>query len=126
MVNVTFYTRAIDEEMDEEAKKSMLKDKMLEALADRYARIILTATIDEPKSVIQLSEEYNIPMSTAYRKVNKLKRDGLIKVDGSVINNGKRYFLYKSNIKAVNIIFTLDTLKVDVIINKDMRRSAYW
>ena len=116
----------IDEEMSEEAKKSMIKDKILEALADKYAWIILTATIDEPKSVIQLSEEYNIPMSTAYRKVNKLKRDGLIKVDGSVINNGKRYFLYRSNIKAINIIFTLDTLKVDVIINKDMRRSAYW
>jgi len=55
--------------IDEEAKKSMLKDKILEALADKYARIILTATIDEPKSVIQLSEEYNIPMSTAYRKL---------------------------------------------------------
>jgi hypothetical protein len=55
-----------------------------------------------------------------------LEKDGLIKVDGSVIDNGKRYYLYKSNIKAINIIFTMNTLKVDVILNKDMKRSAYW
>ncbi len=106
--------------------ENTLTDKILKALSDKYARIILTATIDEPKSVIQLSEEYDIPISTAYRKVHRLRKDGLLKVDGSTISNGKRYFLYRSNIKAVNIIFTLDTLKVDVIVNKDMKRSAYW
>ncbi len=106
--------------------ENTLTDKILKALSDRYTRVILTATIDEPKSVIQLSEEYDIPISTAYRKVHRLRKDGLLKIDGSTISNGKRYFLYRSNIKAVNIVFTLDTLKVDVIVNKDMRRSAYW
>ncbi len=114
----------IDEKTDE--KRKILTDKILDALADRYSRIILAATINEPKSVIQLSKEYNIPVSTAYRKVHRLKKDGLIKVESSIISNGKRYFLYKSNIKAVNIMFTLDTLNVDVIINRDMGKSAYW
>ncbi len=114
--------------LNEEAEDSerLVTEKILSALADRYSRIILTATIEEPKSVIQLSEEYDIPISTAYRKIHKLRSDGLVKVSGSIISNGKRYYLYKSNIKSVNIIFTLDTLKVDVILNRDMRKSAYW
>ncbi len=101
-------------------------DKILNALADKYNRLILTSTIDEPKSALQISKEHGIPASTVYRKLHMLEKDGLIKVDGSVIDNGKRYYLYKSNIKAINIIFTMNTLKVDVILNKDMKRSAYW
>ncbi|MCS6767741.1 MAG: helix-turn-helix domain-containing protein [Candidatus Nitrosocaldus sp.] len=101
-------------------------EKVLGALADRYNRMILTSTIDEPKSALQISREHGIPASTVYRKLHVLERDGLIKVDGSVIENGKRYYLYRSNIKAINIVFTMNTLKVDVILNKDMRGSAYW
>ncbi len=117
-------------EMQEEQyavdERQQVIDKILIALADKYNRLILISTIDEPKSALQISKEHNIPVSTVYRKLHMLEKDGLIKVDGSVIENGKRYYLYKSNIKAINIIFTMNTLKVDVILNKDMRRSAYW
>ncbi|MEM2923518.1 MAG: helix-turn-helix domain-containing protein [Candidatus Nitrosocaldus sp.] len=116
--------------MQEEAyaidERQQALDKILNALADKYNRLILTSTIDEPKSALQISKEHGIPASTVYRKLHVLKKDGLIKVDGSVIDNGKRYYLYRSNIKAINIIFTMNTLKVDVTLNKDMRRSAYW
>lgn len=107
-------------------EKQQTLDKILNALGDKYNRIILISTIDEPKSALQISKEYGIPASTVYRKLHTLEKDGLVKVDGSVIENGKRYYLYKSNIKAINIIFTMNTLKVDVTLNKDMRRSAYW
>ncbi|MEO9365175.1 MULTISPECIES: ArsR/SmtB family transcription factor [Candidatus Nitrosocaldus] len=107
-------------------ERRQVVDKILNALADKYNRLILTSTIDEPKSALQISKEHGIPASTVYRKLHMLEKDGLIKVDGSVIDNGKRYYLYKSNIKAINIIFTMNTLKVDVILNKDMKRSAYW
>lgn len=113
-------------EVYEVDEKQKVVDKVLNALADRYNRIILISTIDEPKSALQISREYGIPPSTVYRKLHMLEKDGLIKVNGSVIENGKRFYLYKSNIKAVNIIFTMNTLKVDVILNKEMGRSEYW
>ncbi|MGI0061653.1 MAG: ArsR family transcriptional regulator, partial [Nitrosotalea sp.] len=45
------------------------KDTLLEVMADKYSRAILESTIEMPKSVIDLSKECGVPISTAYRRV---------------------------------------------------------
>lgn len=44
----------------------------MSALADDDCRAILIATADEPLTVSELCAECEIPMATAYRKVNRL------------------------------------------------------
>lgn len=103
------------------------KDTVLKALADEYSRTILTFVMDKPRSVIEISTECKIPMSTAYRRIHDLEESGLVQVMGSIISDdGKRYYLYRSRIKAVRTIFGVDSLQVEVIPNDEMARSAYW
>jgi len=99
----------------------------MKALADEYSRAILASIMDKPKSVVEISMECNIPMSTAYRRVHELEEAGLVQVNGSIISSdGKRYYLYRSRIKAVRTIFGVDSLNVEIIPNEEMGRSAYW
>ncbi|MFQ5941665.1 MAG: ArsR/SmtB family transcription factor [Nitrososphaerales archaeon] len=103
------------------------KDTVLKALADEYSRAIIACTMDKSKSVIDISTECNIPISTAYRRVHELEEAGLLRVHGSIVSSdGKRYYLYRSKIKAVRMIFGLDSLNMEVMRNDEMGRSAYW
>lgn len=109
------------------ADEQKFKNAVLQALADEYSRTILTFIMDEPKSVIEISTECRIPMSTTYRRIHDLEEAGLVQVKGSIVNeDGKRYYLYRSRIKAVRTVFGVDSLEVEVIPNDEMGRSAYW
>jgi predicted transcriptional regulator len=57
-------------------------------------RIIETAR--EPKSIREISVEYEIPLSTVYRRVYKLCDCNMLKVYASEIRDGKRCLLYKT------------------------------
>lgn len=50
--------------MDESKKESIL-----EAVSDRYSRIILEATMSKPKTALEISTEYGVPISTVYRRL---------------------------------------------------------
>lgn len=109
------------------ADEQKFKNAVLQALADEYSRTILTFIMDEPKSVIEISTECRISMSTTYRRIHDLEEAGLVQVKGSIVNeDGKRYYLYRSRIKAVRTVFGVDSLEVEVIPNDEMGRSAYW
>jgi predicted transcriptional regulator len=110
-----------------DSKDQKLKNTVLQALADEYSRSILAFIMDKPKSVIEISTECKIPMSTAYRRTHELEEAGLVQATGSIItDDGKKYFLYRSKIKAVRTVFGVDSLEVEIIPNDGMGRSAYW
>ena len=80
-----------------------------------------------PHSVIDIVKALDIPMTTAYRRVNNLTDEKLLKVTGSIVtDDGKKYFLYQSKLKAIYVVFGLESLNVQVIENKDFVNSAYW
>ncbi len=104
-----------------------IKDAVCRALADRYSKIILTSIIDKPKSVIELSNESKIPISTLYRRIHYLNKSGLIRISKTITtDDGKKHYLYKSNIKAVNTLFGENSIHMEIIFNDDMGKSAYW
>jgi len=106
---------------------SPLRKSILEALSDDYSRAILNYTIEQPHSVIDIVKALDIPMTTAYRRVNNLTDEKLLKVTGSIVtDDGKKYFLYQSKLKAIYVVFGLESLNVQVIENKDFVNSAYW
>ena len=48
-------------------------------ITDEYAARILVATFKKPKSAIDLSREYGIPIAATYRRIHMLEKAGLIK-----------------------------------------------
>lgn len=96
------------------------KDAYLEILADKYSRCILEATMELPKSAIDLSNECGIPISTAYRRVQLLHGHKLLGISGSINQDGKKYFLYKSRVKSIMTCFKNGSLEVEIVPNSDL------
>ena len=106
---------------------SQLRKDILDALSDEYSRKILNYTIEQPRSVVDIVKALAIPMTTAYRRVNALTDQKLLKVTGSIVtDDGKKYFLYQSKLKAIYVVFGLESLNVQIVDNKDYVNSAYW
>ena len=93
------------------------KDAFLEILADKYSRAILEGTMDMPKSVIDLSNDCTIPISTAYRRVQLLHKHKLLGISGSINEDGKKYFLYKSRVKSIMTCFNNGSIEVEIVPN---------
>ncbi|WP_100182127.1 helix-turn-helix transcriptional regulator [Candidatus Nitrosotenuis aquarius] len=88
------------------------KQKALEMFSDNYARIILSAMIEQPKSALQITEETKIPLTTVYRKLHNMLEENLIKISGQIAENGKKNFLYKSKLRSFHVTFTKDRFAV--------------
>ncbi len=86
-------TRRIEDEQRKEA--------ILNIISDKYCRQILNSTMDRPKSAMELSSESKIPISTVYRRIQTLHDNKLVGVTGLISSEGKKYFLYKSKVKAI-------------------------
>ena len=108
-------------------RDSSFKKAILKGLSDDYSRTIMNYTIEEPRSVIDIVKDCNIPMTTAYRRVHELEKNKILKVTGSIVTDeGKKYFLYQSRLKAIYVIFGLESLDVQIVNNDGMGTSAYW
>ena len=98
---------------DEKQKKIIV-----DALLDEYSRKILDCTIDEAKSITDIMREQDIPMTSTYRRVKSLMDNKLVRVERSMVtDDGKRYFLYLSNIKDASIRFNKGELLVEITPN---------
>jgi predicted transcriptional regulator len=84
------------------SEKEFLMPKIL---GDSYCVTILKTIKEMPKSCIEICAETKIPISTVYRRVQTLYDLDLLRVTGSISNDGKKYFLYKSKIKSIEIKF---------------------
>ena len=74
-------------------RESNLRQAILKALSDEYSRTIMNYTIEQPKSVIDMVRDCNVPMTTAYRRVHELEENKILKVTGSIItDDGKKVF----------------------------------
>jgi len=99
--------------MSDERKKAVIR-----ALLDDQSRLILASTMLVPKSVIEITREQRIPITSAYRKVKELKESGLLKVERIVLtDDGKKFELVKSTIRSASVQFHEGLLDVDIIGN---------
>lgn len=78
--------------------------RILEELADAESRPILFSSVTNERSAAELSELLHIPLSSVYKKLDKLRQLGLITVARTVMDaNRKRVKMYKSNIAEASI-----------------------
>jgi predicted transcriptional regulator len=94
------------------------KDSLLEVISDKYCRTILESTMYKPKSVMEITAETKIPISTVYRRIQTLFDNKLLRTSGTITDDGKRLFLYKSKIKGIQSNFCNGQVEVEIILNK--------
>jgi len=71
----------------------------------------------KPKSVIEITSDTNIPMSTVYRRVQNLHDNKLLHISGTITGEGKRLFMYKSKIKGMKSTYANGQIEVELIPN---------
>ncbi|MBT8242387.1 MAG: helix-turn-helix transcriptional regulator [Nitrosopumilus sp.] len=98
--------------MDEQQKQIIL-----EILADKYCKSILNNTLDKPKSAMEISSEKKIPISTVYRRLQTLYDAKLLAISGSISQDGKKFFLYKSRIKSISLKCDLEDTVIEIVPN---------
>ncbi len=94
------------------------KDAILEVMSDKYCRAILENTMEKPRSAMEISAETKIPISTVYRRLQTLHDNKLLGISGSISDDGKKYFLYKSRVKAIASTFNGNFVEIEIVPNK--------
>ncbi|MEK6871064.1 MAG: helix-turn-helix domain-containing protein, partial [Thermoproteota archaeon] len=90
---------------------------ILEVISDKYCRAILENSMEKPKSAMEISAETKIPISTVYRRLQTLHDNKLLGISGTISDDGKKYFLYKSRVKAISTSFNGSNIEVEVVPN---------
>ena len=90
---------------------------ILEVMADKYSRDLLRTTQEFPKSAFKISQETGIPISTVYRRIQKLQDAGVVRVSGEINLEGKKHFLYQSKVKAISSKIAGEFINVEIIPN---------
>lgn len=74
---------------------------------------ILLGTYKQERTAAQISEMYGIPIATCYRKINELRRVGLLSAVGSKIGRtGKVIKLYKANLQDAYVFYDNGRMKI--------------
>jgi hypothetical protein len=82
-------------------------------LADEYSVKILTATYKVPRSANYLSMKFDIPIAGCYRRIKNLEKMGLLDPAEKVFTKfGKWVWVYRSNLKYVNLVLQEGEMKV--------------
>jgi predicted transcriptional regulator len=75
---------------------------LLKELSDRITYRIIISTIESAKTTYQISEENKLPLSSTYKKIQKLYDTGLISVEKiNIDSKGKKVLFYRSRIKSL-------------------------
>ena len=103
-------------EIDLKTSLDEKKDTIPAVIADPYCRKILQIVEMIPKSAIEINSETHIPISTVYRRIQTLCDTRLVKTSGSISEDGKKFFLYKSTTKEIYVKLN-GSLEITVIPN---------
>jgi predicted transcriptional regulator len=75
---------------------------LLHEVSDDLAYCIILSIIDSAKAATQISMENKIPLSSTYKKLKKLQKCGLVRIERiSIDATGKKALLYKSKITKI-------------------------
>jgi len=106
-----------------------VRDAIIRALTDEYSRKLILGTLSRARSVEELSQTENIPISTAYRRVNELREIGLLTVEKTILTDeGKKYELFRSSFRGIHMDMSQGEIVLDVDLNEDVatRLTRLW
>ena len=81
-----------------------INQKIIKVLADLESRTILFSITQKARLTEGISRKTNIPLSTVYKKLEKLQELTLVKIERiELSDHGRRMKYYKSRIREVEI-----------------------
>ena len=105
-------------------KSERLKHAILATLADQEMIKILDSAMYQSRSVNDVIRENNIPHTTAYRKIKWLLEQGMLVVDKiEITSDGKKFTLFRSTMKSLNIKYEYNNLVVEAEENLDITKK---
>ncbi|AKH97828.1 ArsR/SmtB family transcription factor [Halanaeroarchaeum sulfurireducens] len=86
---------------------------VLRVLGNKYNPEILRAT-HTPKSAQELSDELDIPIATSYRRIEELRENELLALEGKELSDeGRRTKVYRRQIDEISVQFGTTTVEID-------------
>ncbi|WP_152041118.1 ArsR/SmtB family transcription factor [Salinigranum salinum] len=79
------------------------RSELLRALSDSKSRSILQATVSRPSTAAELSEELDLPLSTVYRKLDRLLEASLLQETHRLSSSGRHPCQYRCTLDWVHI-----------------------
>ena len=77
---------------------------------------IILLLIKKPKTVYQIHNETNLPLSSVYKRIKKLESMGIVSIDKIHISSrGRKTIFYKSKLRSIN--FRLNENDIDLVVN---------
>ena len=106
-------------------KSEKLKKAILTALADKEMLDVLNASMDNLTSGTDIVKKYDIPHSTAYRKIKwMIDNELLVVIKMGFTDDGKKYSLFRSTIRSVNVAYRKNEVTVESSKNVDPIENA--
>jgi hypothetical protein len=98
---------------------------ILQELCDKVAFRVIISTIDSAKTVSQIHEESKDPLSSIYKKVQKLCKVHLLSIEKIDIDNkGKKVVFYISNVRSMQFNLNAKGILLHLEKNDIGRRST--
>ncbi|MGB6627004.1 MAG: hypothetical protein WBE61_02605 [Nitrososphaeraceae archaeon] len=106
-------------------KSQRKKNALLTALADEEMVKIMNSVMHNSKSFNDITtENSDIPRTTAFRKTKWLLNQEILVVDKIVITSeGKKFSLYHSTLKAINVKYENNDVNVEAEENFDIAKK---
>jgi predicted transcriptional regulator len=83
-------------------------------LDDDYARAILEAASEEPRSAKELAEAIDASLPTVYRRVDDLVDAGLLVEETELRSDGNHHSVYEAALERVELELTEGTLEMQL------------
>lgn len=87
---------------------------MLELLGDEYAREIIVATHETPRSAKELSVELDAARSTIYDRAEAMVDQQLLVEHTRIMDDGSHHSVYEANIESIDVRLIEDGFTVHV------------
>ena len=89
---------------------------MLREISDKVTYSILTSTMNSSKTASEICYEYKLPLSSTYKKIQKLHKSGLISIEKIQFDSkGKKILYYRSKIKSLEVNLNQQGLALQLI-----------
>ncbi|MFB6131969.1 MAG: ArsR/SmtB family transcription factor [Halanaeroarchaeum sp.] len=96
---------------------------VLRVLGNKYNPEILRAT-SVPKSAQELSDELDIPIATAYRRIDELQEEDLLALEGKELSEeGRQTKVYRRQVDEITVEFGTEGLDLEVVERTEARNN---
>jgi predicted transcriptional regulator len=98
---------------------------ILHELADRVAYRIVISTISSAKTVSQIRQENKLPLSSIYKKVQKLCNADLLSIEKiNIDRNGRKVLFYRSRVSSIELNLNSEGISLHLVKNNVVKGST--